>query len=412
MAETKGPGKAHAPGRRLPVGDAGHISVSMSAPEAANAARQHVSQPDSVAVRLEIQEASDGGGAFVTLHLDTRGSDQAGKGLQQPSRQSRLAQQFDQVMQSQASAAALSGMQSLAGLLKGPKWTRQGPPISTAAPSSQEESAAEAAQDKEGADRAIASSLASDAAVQEDSPAKLVAVQISVSEAGAEHEASIRPCSVTLRIILGDASTAAAVPIPSAPGSAPHGRLGAFSGLFRSSRGGSQTPVTDLGSILPLREVAAETTDPEIPAAQSLAGADPQATNAASDTALAGERQNPAWAVAGAFGSLYGFVSHAADSAVRSGQQVCTPCTLLHLRYVQFIGQIIIRCLLGIIVNCLYHRRVPRKRMLPRATGAPRPALAAGLLQSHRALGAPERCLHPPSRRKRRRLPQRSSYCA
>jgi hypothetical protein len=330
-SETRGTRPAVPPDRADHVADAGHISIGMSDPGSASAD----GEPEPVAVRLEVEEASGAGDAHVTIYLDVRQGGPAGRGMQHR-QQSRLARQFDQVMQSQASAAALSGMQSLAGLLKAPHWARQAPPAHAAAPSDQGESAAEVppAQDRKGADGVTASPLASvagsDAAVQVDAPTKLVAVQIYVSENGAKLEANGKPCSVTMQIS-GDQTPAAPDAVASAQESTAKGRLGAFSGLFRSSRGVIPPQANDPGSTPPLMEATGEAESNAVKSQplQATAGVTAQATGAAVDR-ITGERQNPAWAVAGAIGSLYGFVSHAAESAVRPGQQVGTPCTLLN----------------------------------------------------------------------------------
>ncbi|BDA48701.1 probable differentially expressed in FDCP 8 homolog at C-terminar half [Coccomyxa sp. Obi] len=301
--------------------DAGHISIGSTAPQSTSSAHQQDSKQDLVSVRWEVDEASSEGGPLVRIYVTAQGQ-QPGSSMRH-SVQARLAQQLDNVMQSQASAAAMSGIQSLAGLLKPPHWARQGPipaPVSggggsTAAPLP--------AQNRRATDELTGPACAgSNAGPRADASLQLVAVHISVSEAEGEPDMTDQPCRVTLRTT-EDASIAAAEPQPSGSG----GRLTALSGLFRSSRATSHPSQHNVGTKQSLQD--AQHRSEAMPAEEFVSSS--QAVSAAPlpldpiEAPSAGQpRHNPAWAVAGAIGSLYGFVSHAADSAVRPVQQVST----------------------------------------------------------------------------------------
>ncbi len=311
-----------------PGSDAGHLSIGSAAPQPTSSVHQHGSQQDVVFVRWEINEASSQGRPLVRLYVTAQGQ-QLGTSMRH-SMQARLAQQFDNVMQSQASAAAMSGIQSLAGLLKPPHWARQGSHASTTAPVSSTGGSTAAplsAQGRRATDEVTGpASAGSNAGPQADASPQLVAVHIFVSEAEGQLDATDQPCRVTLRTSK-DASIAGAEPQPSGPS----GRATtALSGLFRSSRATSHPSQDDVGTKQTLQDADSRN---EVKPAEELASSSqavistPLPSNPIEAPSAGPSRHNPAWAVAGAIGSLYGFVSHAADSAV---QQVCNLYTLEH----------------------------------------------------------------------------------
>ena len=394
-----------------PGSDAGHISVASIAPQPMSSAHQPGSQQDVVSVRWEVSEASPEGGPLVRIRLIAQ-AQQPGSSMRH-SVQARLAQQLDNVIQSQASAAGMSGIQSLAGLLKPPHWARQASHAPTVAPVSSSGGSTAVplpAQGRTAADEVTGPAVAgSTARPQADESPQLVAVQISVSDTEGQPDMPDQPCRVTLRVSSG-APLAAAEPQPSGSGS----RRTALSGLFRSSRAASHPPQHDVGTNQKLQDAGSR--DEVKPAEESV-----NSSQAVSATPLPGNnpieapseaqpRHNPAWAVAGAIGSLYHFVSHAADSAVRPAQQVCKVYALEYAHALRlFCNLVNSHVSFSPSITCC--RRAPRRRPLSRLIAAQWPAQARGRQRVHTALGAPELRPRPPSRKKQRRLLQRSSSC-
>jgi len=215
----------------------------------------------------------------------------------------------------------------LAGILKAPQWaSRQGPGAPHTSPSKDGPSTAEVpiADGSTAADisqltitaPAYAASSGAHPAVPE-----LVTVHLAIAEAGAALAPGSEPCSLTLSVL----DDAAPQPGTAASVHAPRARLEALSGLFRSSRAGEAHPPLSSGIASPQPEAGGQMLAQHAQGPGETVHTVSSAPMVSSKEAVqAGDRQNAAWAVAGAIGSLYGFVSHAAESTVRLGHQACT----------------------------------------------------------------------------------------
>jgi hypothetical protein len=329
---------------RHAANDVGHLSTVAEV-----TSRQHDIKAKHVMAHLEVVDSMDAGvGPVVKVTLQVLDTHTAEPGKQASFQvHNRLVQQLEHLAHSRASMAAVSHLSSLAGFLRGQHQARPGAPggpftssarqpyeplQATAALKTQEEGVHGVAgtgsdspayksspkeSDKEGVSHLCAGSIS-----------RLVTLRIVVAETYKE-----QPCTLILR---AEDVTDMSSQSPAAPPAPAGSRLHALSGLFRSSRGGATSSALEAHlaadpSQQHVREsfqAAADIPTPED--STSMQQQDAQEPGLGSTPVLS-ERDTSkhGWAFSGAIGSLYGFVSHAAEVAVRPGHQVEYTTTFL-----------------------------------------------------------------------------------
>ena len=320
------------------AGDGGHLCVSPLQPvaeEEEGGARVRCPQ---VAVRLAVEESNLAGLSMfsrVGVHLDVLGGDVAGSGRGAGSTPPKA------ILPEQATASASRGasgfqLPSLGGLLRAPVWVAQGMAHGGAAVSA----AGGLPSDQPAVQTPAAAQPAEQSSAGQASapvvPAEAVA-QPAAQPVHAEPARAAGPVSLQLLVLgpcdgpgggqgVGPCRVALQVSEAAAGGGAGTGagRLGGISGLFRSSRGAPAKQEQSQDQDTAAKPVGEEHT--------ASPGAAETSTNAESeDSQAAGSAGAPAkpqqqqqhqagWGLAGAVGSLYGYVSHAAEATLRSAQ--------------------------------------------------------------------------------------------
>jgi hypothetical protein len=313
-------GPATLPGHRR---DVGHLSVRPIAEEAAAA-----QQPPHVRVQLTVQESNLESLAMfssVAVQLLVAGAGSTGRPRSKPD----TGQEATTATAAESTSAGHMHMPKFGGLLRAPAWALARAQHAAGAPThpAQGQTDAAAAGTSSPADAApVTKADAEQSGSTAGSPAGAaaapgpVSVSIQVREArgvAAEGSAGLsgeeEHCSVTLSVREEAASSG----------------LGRLAGLFRSSRGHAAAPQRPKEAPNPegVADVQAGPAQQTADASQPEAGragtaADEATEEPASSSLSAGQQQQQqVWGLGGAVGSLYGYVSHAAEATLRSAQQ-------------------------------------------------------------------------------------------
>ena len=308
-----------------PTDDAGHISAIAGKPR-----QQEHGPAEHVAVQLLVdQPADDAAAELVRLRVGiAEAPEQEASKHSSGSKQNRLAQQLEHLAHSQASAAAIQHLTSFAGMLRGHQRQiaepssalaeqqpqnasslsqAEGASVDTAAGAKtvQPDPAREAAASE--TDAVLEGSIVGAAATHENS----VSLEIEVSE-GEESQQPLCRVFLTAYNATERSVNPAAMVVPEGGSSS---RFNALSSLFWSSRpataaAGKAQDAKPKPSEQSLKSPVTEISKQQEGAPEAVMPAKQQQTS------------SQGWAITGAIGSLYGFVSHAAEAAVHSRHQV------------------------------------------------------------------------------------------